>query len=159
MLHCRLISISPFPLQPGVSLPSGQRHGPSTHCLLIFSHIHSWLQLRCSTLQLSVFPLLKSPSLIPFFPSLQLWPQLSFSCALFTPLPPCLEPANLIHVLHSSRDLLRQQKWEMFTEQWDGAKLCSYCTVTVLVNHCCNICSGTQAAVQVHTDAATMNVK
>ena len=40
-------------------------------------------------------------------------------------------PANMIHVLCSSRDLLRQQYWGIFTDQSDGVELCSYCKFTI----------------------------
>lgn len=62
-------------------------------------------------------------------------PHLSFGCTRqLSPHPslhPCLYAANVIHVLCSSRDLLRQQKRGIFTDQSDGVELCSYCTLTV----------------------------
>lgn len=73
MLHCSLISMSPFPLQPGVSFTAGAKSGPGSRRLRTFSHIHPGLQVQCSTLQLwcvfslSVSPLPKSPFLIQYF--------------------------------------------------------------------------------------------
>ncbi|TWW57645.1 hypothetical protein D4764_07G0003640 [Takifugu flavidus] len=54
-----------------------------------------------------------------------------------------LQPRSFSVAGAMRRDLLRRQKWEIFTEPSDGAELCSCCTVTLLVNHCCSICSCT----------------
>lgn len=42
-----------------------------------------------------------------------------------------LHAANVIHGLCCSRDLLRQRKQGIFTDQSDGVELCYYCTLTV----------------------------
>lgn len=83
----------------------------------------------CSSLSASpplLQPVLQSPQFLPASPRIRLY-LLAFSNPS---LPPCLYPANVIHVLCSSRDLLRQQKEGIFTDQSDGVELCSYCTLS-----------------------------
>lgn len=50
--------------------------------------------------------------------------------------PPCLLRANVIHVLCSCRDLLRQQKQGIFTDQSDGLSSAPTARSQFLVNHC-----------------------